>query len=197
MPPDHASQSDLELMQAVTTGDNAAFMALYDRYNRIAFGLAYRILGNAGAAEEAVQDAFMQLWSRAGTWQDRGEGSVRSWLLAIVHHRAIDTHRRSARHDQRSVNLDDHLELRALGEVWEDVDQRLTAEEIQTALDTLPHDQRQTIELAYFGGLTQSEIAAQEDMPLGTVKGRMRLGLSKLRTALTMAERDATSRSGR
>ncbi len=197
MPPDHAGQSDLELMQAVTTGDNAAFMALYDRYNRIAFGLAYRILGNAGAAEEAVQDAFMQVWNRAGTWQDRGEGSARSWLLSIVHHRAIDTHRRSARHDRRSVNLDDHLDLRALGEVWEDVDQRLTAEEVRSALDTLPHDQRQAIDLAYFGGLSQSEISEQEDVPLGTVKGRMRLGLSKLRTALTMAERDATSGSGR
>jgi RNA polymerase sigma-70 factor (ECF subfamily) len=197
LPPDHAAQSDLELMQAVTTGDNAAFMALYDRYNRIAFGLAYRILGNAGPAEEAVQDAFMQVWNRAATWQDRGEGSVRSWLLAIVHHRAIDTYRRSARHDQRSVNLDDHLELRALGEVWEDVDRRLTAEEVRSALDTLPHDQRQAIDLAYFGGLSQSEIAEQEEIPLGTVKGRMRLGLSKLRTALTMAERDATSGSGR
>lgn len=197
MPPEHAALSDLELLQAVTTGDNAAFMALYDRYNRIAFGLAYRILGNAGAAEEAVQDAFMQVWTRAATFQDRGEGSVRSWLLAIVHHRAIDTHRRSARHSQRTVNLDDHLELRALGEVWDDVDQKLTAEELRTALDSLPRDQRQTIELAYFGGLSQSEIAQQEAMPLGTVKGRMRLGLSKLRTVLTMAERDAANGSGR
>ncbi len=197
MPPEHAVLPDLELLQAVTTGDDAAFMALYDRYNRIAFGLAYRILGNASAAEEAVQDAFMQVWNKAGTFQDRGEGSVRSWLLAIVHHRAIDTHRRSARHDQRSVNIDDHLELRALGEVWEDVDQKLTAEELRTALDSLPRDQRQTIELAYFGGLSQSEIADQEAMPLGTVKGRMRLGLSKLRTVLTMAERDAATGSGR
>ena len=105
----------------------------------------------------------------------------KTWLLAIVHHRAIDTYRRSARHNQRSVNLDDHLELRALGEVWDDVDQRLTAEDVRSALDTLPHDQRQAIDLAYFGGLSQSEIAEQEEIPLGKVKGRMRLGLKKIR----------------
>jgi RNA polymerase sigma-70 factor, ECF subfamily len=169
-------------------------MTLYDLYNRLAFGLAYRILGDAASAEEAVQDAFMQVWTRAGSFEDRGSANVRGWLLTIVHHRAIDTLRRSSRHDQRAATLDDHLELRALGDTWDDVAQQLTTDEIRQALGELPDDQRRAIELAYFGGLTQREIADQEATPLGTVKGRMRLGLNKLRTVLTVAESNPHSR---
>ena len=135
MPPDFAAQSDLELLRAVAAGDSLAFMALYDRYSRLAFGLAYRVLGEATAAEEAVQDAFMQIWSRAATFEDRGDANVRGWMLTIVHHRAIDTHRRSARHSERTTTLDERLELRALGGTWEDVSRRLANEDMRAALD--------------------------------------------------------------
>ncbi len=197
VPPDDAAQSDLELLRAVAAGDSHAFLAVYDRYNRLAFGLAYRVLGEAASAEEAVQDAFLQVWNRAAAFEDRGDASVRGWLLTIVHHRAIDTHRRSARHTERTTTLDERLELRALGGTWEDVAKRLTAEEMQAALDDLPQDQRHAIELAYFGGLSQREIAEQEAMPLGTVKGRTRLGLNKLRTLLTLAETEPPASSER
>jgi RNA polymerase sigma-70 factor (ECF subfamily) len=191
LPPEHAAQSDVDLLRAVAAGDGDAFMALYDRHSRIAFGLAYRILNDAASAEETVQDALMQVWNRAATFEDRGDGNVRGWLLTIVHHRAIDAQRRLSRHNQRTTTLDDRLELRAFGDTWDDVSRRLTAEEMREALDNLPGDQRKAIELAYFGGLTQREIADQEAMPLGTVKGRMRLALNKLRTVLSTAERDA------
>lgn len=172
-------------------------MALYERYSRLAFGLAYRILGDAASAEEAVQDAFMQVWDRAATFEDRGDANVRGWLMTIVHHRAIDTYRRSSRHTERMSTLDDHLELRALGGTWEDVSQRLTAEEMRNALNDLPEDQRRAIELAYFEGYSHREIADREAMPLGTVKGRMRLGLNKLRTLLTLAEAEKPAPSER
>ena len=187
MPVDYAAHSDLALLRAVAAGDSEAFMAIYDRYRRLAFGLAYRMLDDPSTAEEVVQDAFMQVWNRAGTFDDSGPANVRGWLMTIVHHRAIDTWRRAHRHDERSVTLDAALELRSLADTWEDVDHRLTQEDMRQALDGLPEDQRRAIELAYFGGLTQGEIAAREEAPLGTVKGRIRLGLNKLRTTLTVA----------
>lgn len=197
MPTNDAAPSDLELLRATARGDNQAFMALYDRYARLAFGLAYRVLADAPSAEEAVQDAFMQVWNRAATFEDRGDANVRGWLLTIVHHRAIDVHRRAARHTEQSVTLDDRLELRALGGTWDEVARHLTTEEMRAALNDLPDDQRRTIEFAYFGGLTHQEIADHEAMPLGTVKGRMRLGLNKLRTLLTQAENDPPAASER
>jgi RNA polymerase sigma-70 factor, ECF subfamily len=184
---DRAAPSDTDLLRAVAAGDSAAFMAVYDRYSRVAFGLAYRILGDPSAAEEAVQDAFMQVWNRAGSFDYRGSANVRGWLLTIVHHRAIDAYRRSHQRDKMLVTLDEHLELRASADTWEDVSQRITQEEMREALETLPDDQRRAVELAYFSGLSQSEIAAREGMPLGTVKGRLRLGLNKLRTALAVS----------
>lgn len=171
-------------------------MAIYDRYRRLAFGLAYRVLDDPSSAEEVVQDAFMQVWSRAGTFDSSGNANVRGWLMTIVHHRAIDTWRRAHRHEVRSVTLDEELELRSLADTWADVDRLLTQEEMRQALDTLPDDQRRAVELAYFGGMTQSEIAAQEDTPLGTIKGRMRLGLNKLRTTLTITGEQRTTERG-
>lgn len=179
-----ADHSDTDLLRGVVARDADAFGALYDRYHRLAFGLAYRMLDDPSRAEEVVQDAFMQVWNRAGTFDfDRG-GNVRGWLMTIVHHRSIDLHRRHGRHDTQAISLDDRLDLRASTDVWEDVSRTMTQEVMREALDTLPDDQRRTIELAYFGGLSQSEIAQRESMPLGTVKGRMRLGLNKLRTVL-------------
>jgi RNA polymerase sigma-70 factor (ECF subfamily) len=197
LPADLAAQTDLDLLRAVAGGDSEAFLAFYDRYRRLAFGLAYRILDDAATAEEVVQDAFMQVWHRAGSFDASGSANVRGWLMTIVHHRAIDGLRRARRQDDRSVTLDDQLELRSLADTWEDVDRRLTQETMRAALDELPEDQRRAIELAYFGGLSQREIATREQAPLGTVKGRMRLGLNKLRTTLAgSGERDAPQGRG-
>lgn len=187
------AQSDIDLLRAIIARDADAFMALYDRYHRMAFGLAYRMLDDPSRAEEAVQDAFMQVWNRASSFDFNKSGNVRGWVMTIVHHRAIDLHRRHGRHDSQSVSLDDHLDLRSKADTWADVSRTLTQEEMREAMDTLPEEQRRTIELAYFGGLSQSEIAQCEDMPLGTVKGRMRLGLNKLRTVLTSFEQERSS----
>lgn len=187
------AQSDIDLLRAIIARDADAFMALYDRYHRMAFGLAYRMLDDPSRAEEAVQDAFMQVWNRASSFDFNKSGNVRGWVMTIVHHRAIDLHRRHGRHDSQSVSLDDHLDLRSKADTWADVSRTLTQEEMREAMDTLPEEQRRTIELAYFGGLSQSEIAQREDMPLGTVKGRMRLGLNKLRTVLTSFEQERSS----
>lgn len=193
MSSDFDEQSDTDLLKAIANSDSDAFMSLYDRYSRIAFGLAYRILGDQQRAEEVVQDAFMQVWNRAEGFDFNKSGNVRGWTLTIVHHRAIDTHRRNHRHDTKATTLDDHLDLRSAADTWEDVSTRLTRDDMQAALQSLPVDQRRAVELAYFGGLTQSEIAAQEDMPLGTVKGRLRLGLNKMRTVLVANDGEYSS----
>jgi RNA polymerase sigma-70 factor (ECF subfamily) len=176
--------SDIALIEAAARGESPALMALYDRYNRLAFGLAYRIVGNPSLAEEVVQDAFLQAWNKAGTFDpDRG-ANVRGWLMTIVHHRAIDTRRSTIDRKPAHVPLDD-MEFRlAVPDVWQDVSATLTRETMRDAVATLPDDQRRTIELAYFEGLSHGEIAEREKAPLGTVKGRMRLGLRKLRATL-------------
>jgi RNA polymerase sigma-70 factor (ECF subfamily) len=142
---------------------------VFDRHADVAFSLAYRVCGRRTLAEDVVQEAFLSLW-RSRTRYDRGRGSVRSWLLAIVHHRAIDV----VRHESATASRDLHDE---------EISARLPALE-HTDVEELPSEQRQVIELAYFGGFSHSELAEMLDLPAGTVKGRMRLGLSKLRLAL-------------
>ena len=176
--------SDDELMQAIARQDSAALVALYDRYGRLAFGLAYRIVNDGPLGEEIVQDAFMQVWRRAATYQANQGGSARAWLLTIVHHRAIDLVRRAGASRPPDVPLDDAGELVAGTDVWREVSAHLTQDEVRAAVGALPPEQREAIELAYFQGLSQSEIAERLQMPLGTVKGRMRLGLRKLYDAL-------------
>ena len=176
---------DAELLRAAARRDPAALMALYDRYGRLAFGLAYRVLGDAGIAEEAVQDAFMLVWRRADTF-DPGRGSgVRAWLLTIVHHKAIDLRRRHA----RATTMDDIADVAAdaaltASDAWSAVGERLERDRVRAAVAALPPEQRRAIELAYFDGLTHREIAERLGAPLGTVKGRMRLGLRKLAESL-------------
>jgi RNA polymerase sigma-70 factor (ECF subfamily) len=170
---------DNELIAAVARGDHAALLALYDRHGRMAFGLAYRTLGEAGAAEEAVQDAFLRLWRRAGTF-DPARGAGRSWLLTIVHHCAIDLHRRRAGQPSVVAGLDEIVERQAGSDAWSDVVERLDGERVRAAVATLPGEQRRAVELAFFDGLTHREIAERDGLPLGTVKGRLRLGLRRL-----------------
>src|SRR3954470_8325105 len=180
--------ADEELMQLVRRGEARAFEILYDRHSGVAFSLAYRMVGTRAAAEDVVQEAFLAFW-RANERYDRSRGSVRTWILGIVHNRAIDALRRATVHDRRRVS-DEGLEERfESGERTDaEVARRDEAREVRTALDTLPADQLRVIELAYFGGFTHAEIASMLDEPLGTVKGRMRLGLAKMRDQLGSLE---------
>ena len=178
-----AGSGDNELITAVATGDHAALLALYDRHGRLAYGLAYRVLGDAGTAEEAVQDAFLRIWRRAETF-DAARGSGRSWLLTIVHRCAIDLHRRRASAPPVVAGLDEIAERQGTSDTWRDVAERLDQERVRVAVETLPSDQRRAIEMAYFDGLTHREIAERDGLPLGTVKGRLRLGLKRLHDVL-------------
>jgi RNA polymerase sigma-70 factor (ECF subfamily) len=172
--------SDGDVLSRVAAGDTAAFEMLYDRHSRAAYGLALRILGHAEAAEDAVQDAFLTVWRQAGTYGPE-RGSVRSWLLAIVHHRAIDLVRRRAYREDRQQGLDDVTLPPDSADTWEQARQNVEGEQVREALLQLPPDQQRSITLAYFGGFTHDEIARQLGVPLGTVKGRLRIGMQKMR----------------
>jgi RNA polymerase sigma-70 factor (ECF subfamily) len=176
--------ADEDLMQLVRRGDAAAFEVVYERHATAAFSLAYRMTGKRTTAEDVVQEAFLGLW-RSGARYDRRRGSVRTWVLGIVHNRAIDALRRSMVHDRRRAS-DEGIEERFEAAERTDVEaaRRGEASEVRAALDALPPEQSRVIELAYFGGFSHSEIASLLDTPVGTVKGRMRLGLEKLRGQL-------------
>ena len=171
-------------MQLVRRGQAPAFEVLYERHAQVAFSLAYRIAGTRGVAEDVVQEAFLAIW-RAGGRYDRRRGSVRTWVLGIVHNRAIDALRRAHVHEKRRAS-DEGLEERLETTERTDVEaaRHEEAATVRRALDGLPAEQCQVIELAYFGGFTHNQIAEMLDEPVGTVKGRMRLGLDKLRSRL-------------
>lgn len=171
-------------MARVQDGDARAFEVIFDRHADAAFSLAYRMCGRRVTAEDVVQEAFLSLW-RSGARYDRRRGSVRSWVLGVVHNRAIDLFRRDSVRTSKDVSDEGAVErMRAPDSTEGEVHRREEASEVQGALQELPDDQRQVIELAYFGGFTHSEIAEQLKLPAGTVKGRMRLGLTKLRLSL-------------
>jgi RNA polymerase sigma-70 factor (ECF subfamily) len=176
--------ADEELMQLVRRGNASAFEVLYDRHADAAFSLAYRICGQRALAEDVVQEACLSLW-RSGARYDRDRGSVRTWLLGIVHNRAIDALRRRGVRDRGLVSEEGIAERLASPERTDvEVARRDEAREIREALEQLPGEQSRVIELAYFGGLTHVQIASMLDTPVGTVKGRMRLGLAKMRMTL-------------
>jgi RNA polymerase sigma factor (sigma-70 family) len=185
--------SEAELMQQVAAGEIGGLETLYDRYHAAAYALALRITSETGMAEDVVQDAFLGLWRNAGRYAEL-KGSVRGWLLAIVRHRAIDTLRRrragTALGDDADAILPAAL---TTPDPWPEVAGRLEAEQVRRALTVLPPAQREVIELAYFDGLTQREIAARTRAPLGTVKSRMRLGLVALRAELGPSAERASS----
>jgi RNA polymerase sigma-70 factor (ECF subfamily) len=178
------SLADEDLMELVHDGEARAFEVIFDRHAGAAFSLAYRMCGRRAMAEDIVQEAFMSLW-RSGARYDRARGSVRSWVLGVVHNRAIDAFRRSAVKDARDVH-DEELAARlpASEQTDAEVARRDEAATVRGALGALPEEQRRVIELAYYGGFSHSEIAEMLGLPAGTVKGRMRLGLSKMRVAL-------------
>jgi RNA polymerase sigma-70 factor (ECF subfamily) len=176
--------ADEEVMHLVQQGDARAFELLYDRHGGAAFSLAYRMVGSRGAAEDISQEAFLSIWrSRLRYQADRG--SVRTWVLGIVHHRAIDALRRNVVHERKRVEAEGFEEREEAPERTEaEVARREEAREVRDALKTLPEEQLKVIELAYFGGFTHSQIAEMLQEPIGTVKGRMRLGLEKMRRHL-------------
>lgn len=181
-----AQSTDIELMAAIAAGQEVALERLYERYGRLAYALAYRLLHDSLAAEDIVQEAFLAVWRKAGTYQPQ-HGSVYSWLQAIVHHRAIDRLRSASNRDQSYTPLEPGIELQtmrtepdACDQVWQGEQRRL----VLSALAQIPPEQRQVIDMAYFGGYTHMEIAELLHLPLGTVKGRMRLGLHKMKLLL-------------
>ncbi|MDX6724847.1 MAG: hypothetical protein QOD73_3251 [Solirubrobacteraceae bacterium] len=186
--PDLRALADEDLMQLVRRGDPRAFEAVYERHSGAAFSLAYRMVGRGNVAEDVVQEAFLSIW-RSGARYERARGSVRTWVLGIVHHRAIDQLRRSSVHSKRRAS-DEGIEERLESGERTDVEvaRRGEAETIRSAMETLPPEQSHVIELAYFGGFTHTEIAEILETPVGTVKGRMRLGLEKLRDRLALLE---------
>ena len=184
MSDDLRTLADEDLMQLVRRGDAAAFEVIYERHSRAAFSLAYRMAGSRGVAEDVVQEAFLNLW-RSGARYERARGSVRTWVLGIVHHRAIDALRRSHVHERRRASDEGLEEVLETGERTDvEAARHEEARVVRRALEHLPSEQVQVIELAYFGGFTHTEIAEMLATPVGTVKGRMRLGLEKMRHAL-------------
>jgi RNA polymerase sigma-70 factor (ECF subfamily) len=176
--------ADEELMQLVRAGDAQAFEIVFDRHSGAAFSLAYRMCGRQAMAEDIVQEAFVSMW-RSGARYDATRGSVRTWVLSVVRNRTIDAFRRESAKGSRDVSEEGLAERMAAPELTDtEVERRDEARQVRKALIELPPDQRQVIELAYFGGFTHSQIADMLELPSGTVKGRMRLGLTKMRLAL-------------
>ncbi len=175
-------------MALVQAGDADAFEVVYDRHCNAAFSLAYRMCGRRASAEDVLQDTFLVLW-RSSAQYDRNRGSVRNWILRIVHNRAVDALRRGTVRDRHVFHEEGAVERVAGSENTEEQTLgREGASEVRGALGGLPVEQRRVIELAYFGGFTHTEIASMLQMPVGTVKGRMRLGLAKLRLTLAAEE---------
>ena len=177
--------SDACLLAAIAAGDEAALGRFYDRHAAGALGLACRMVGDRRTAEEVVQDTFVAVWRRASTFSP-ARGEPRSWLLGIVHHRAVDRLRgRAAAAATAELDLDAAVDLSDGVDGWREVDTLLTREAIGHGLARLPAEQRLAVELAFFGGLTHVEVAERLRLPIGTVKGRVRLALRRLRAILS------------
>ena len=179
--PDAAREpSDEQVLEAVGRGDDDALGVLYDRFGRPAYRLAFRILRDSALAEDAVQEAFLAVWRSADAYK-RERAKPSTWILTVVHRRAVDLVRREQ--SRRGEPLEVAPEP-SVGPVDEDAVLRDRRAAVQAALTQLPGDQRQALELAYYGGLTQSELAERLGVPLGTVKSRMFAGLGRLRELL-------------
>ncbi|HRC07063.1 MAG TPA: sigma-70 family RNA polymerase sigma factor [Miltoncostaeales bacterium] len=186
---DPAGLADDDLLELVGSGNEPAFGVLYDRHATVAFSLALRLLGNRAAAEDLVQEAFLSIWRGASAYSPE-RGSVRTWVLSIVHHRGVDRLRSQA----VAVRRDEAMRTEAIvSEEYNDLTSdeaisRVQADVVRHALDQLSPDQSQVLRLAYFGGFTHHEIAQMLELPLGTVKSRLRLALERLRQSLAGVE---------
>ncbi len=172
--------ADEDLISLTDSGDTQAFAALYDRHSRVAYSLAYRMMGERQAAEDLVQEAFLKVWRAAGSYRAE-RGSVRTWILSIVHHRGVDQLRSAARRRQIGDKAETIASTSQPSEAFAETWRNSQRERLREALSHLPPEQLKVLELAYFSGYTHVEIAELLDLPLGTVKGRMRLGIKKIR----------------
>jgi RNA polymerase sigma-70 factor (ECF subfamily) len=172
--------ADEDLISLVAQGDAEAFAVLYDRHGRAAYSLAYRMMGERQAAEDLTQDAFLKVW-RSATSYRADRGSVRTWLLSIVHNRGIDQLRSLASRRRTQEKIESSAPRSQPSEAFAESWRNSQREQVRKALGTLPPEQLKILELAYFSGYTHVEIAELLDVPIGTVKGRMRLGLKKIR----------------
>ncbi len=180
--------SDEELLLSLAAGEVDALGPLYDRYGRPAYSVAFRVLGDRQSAEDVVQEAFLNVWRRAKTF-DSTRGTARSWILSVIYHRTIDALRSRRGQANSSVTLEGVYEVSGPpDEIWQSVVRRFQREVIRGALAKIPGDQREAIELAYFQGMTHRQIAEQTSIPLGTVKSRIRNGIQKLRADLDDGE---------
>lgn len=188
------ARNDEEMLAALAQRDLSALEELYDRYSKVAYSLAYRIVGDRGTAEDVVQEAFLSVWRQAASYR-RERGSPRTWLLSIVHHRSIDRLRSTASSGSTIPyeDLPQDREDTSKPSIWQQAWNNTRGDIVRRALERLPSEQKKSIELAYFSGYTQSEIAELMGVPLGTVKGRMRIGLLKLRSMLVSQEIGANS----
>ena len=178
-----ADDADRAVLVRVAEHELDALDELYERYKTMAYSIAYRITNDAALAEDVVQDAFLGVWRNAARYAE-GRGSVKTWVLAIVHHRAIDAIRRRRPTTELPEREEAPPPAFQLPDVWAEVSANLDADAVRQALAGLSDVQREAIELAYFGGLTQTEVAERTGAPLGTVKSRMRLGLLAMRREL-------------
>ena len=175
----YAIVADEDLMSLMEGGDAEAFAALYDRHSRAGYSLAYRMMGEKQAAEDLTQDAFLKVWRSAGGYRSE-RGSVRTWILSIVHNRGIDQIRSLASRRRTQDRVEQSAPRSQPSEAFAETWRNRQREQIREALNTLPEEQLKILELAYFSGYTHVEISNLLDLPLGTVKGRTRLGLKKL-----------------
>jgi len=184
-----AHLSDEALVALVARADEDALAELYDRFGRMAYGLALRVIRDSALAEDAVQDAFLNVWRSAESFRaDRAKAST--WVLTFVHRRAVDLVRREER---RRTEPEEAAPVPAGPGADEDAERRSKREVVQDALRRLPPEQREAIELAYYGGYTQSELAERLGEPLGTIKSRMFTGLKRLRALLDEAGFEAAA----
>ena len=187
----HAHLSDEALVALVARGDEDALAELYDRVSRIAYGLALRVLRDERHAEDAVQEAFLQVWRSAATFRaERAKAST--WILTLVHRRAVDLVRREERRQADPLTEDAAAAAQAPEQTEEAAWLRFERERVQTALKQLPDVQREALELAYYGGFSQSELADRLGVPLGTIKSRMFAGLARLRELLDDSEQEGS-----
>jgi RNA polymerase sigma-70 factor, ECF subfamily len=172
--------ADEDLISLVEADDADAFATLYDRHSRAAFSLAYRMMGERQASEDLAQDAFLKVWRNAGSYRAE-RGSVRTWILSIVHNRGIDQLRSHASRRRTQDRIEASAPRSQPSEAFAETWRNSQREQVREAMNTLPSEQLKILELAYFSGYTHVEISELLRLPLGTVKGRMRLGLKKIR----------------
>ena len=177
-------ETDVQLAEQLAAGDVRALEVLYDRYGPLAYSVSVRVLGDPGKAEDVVQEVFLKVWTNAARF-DAGKGSLRTWLLTAVRNRSIDFLRGRGAHERSEKEIPEFVPAAGPGaDPWREVSLSMEREAVRQAVESLPSEQKQAVELAYFGGYSYPEIADMIRVPLSTVKGRMRLGMEKLHSYL-------------